>query len=550
MTTATAAPGVDVAVGAPHDGAAPGRARHVVVVGYGMAAVRFVDEFMRAEHARAARPGADRPAARVSVVGAEPHHPYNRVLLSEVVAGRAAPDGLGIADLDQHRGWGVHARTATTAVRLDLPARLVHLHDGGTLAYDHLVLATGARARTPRLDGLDPRRPPRGVHALRTLDDAHALVHAAATARHAVVVGGGLLGLEAARGLARRGLAVTVLHSREHLLPGLLDPDGARVLRRALADLDVQVRTSTRPRALAVHDGAVTGVHLADPAADAPLPADLVVLACGVEPRVDLARDAGLAVARGVVVDDRLRTDDPAVSAIGDCAEHAGATPGLVAPAWAQATVVAALLSGADPAARYGGHEAPVRLKTADLDVLVAGDVRPDLHTTTPGVQVAQMSAPARGRHVKVVVRDGHVVGAAVVGDARACAELALLVERRAPAPADPTGLLVPGAAPADRGGDDPTRLPDRTVICRCNAVTKKQIVQAWTAGARDLDALRRATRACTGCGSCSDTVQGLASWLAAADDGPGPAAAPPSHRGRTPHRADRPAAPPAGGTA
>ena len=500
-------------------------ARRVVVAGFGMAGGRFVDELL-------AREGADRTGrgCRVTVVGGEPYPAYNRVLLSDVVAGRADVAALSLGDPAGYAARGVDVRLGAHVLAVELPAGraigsaigrtagAVLLDDGSRLPFDRLVLATGAAPVVPTLAGLDPDRPPVGVTALRTVDDAREIVAASANAQRALVLGGGLLGLEAARGLAGRGLDVDVLHSGDHLLAGLLDAAGGAVLGRELRRLGVGVRTRVRTIALTSRDGHLTGAVLDD---GTQLPADLLVLACGVTPRVGLARRAGLAVRRGVLVDDALATSDPRVLAIGDCAEHRGVVQGLVAPAWEQARIAADVVSGARPEARYDGHRPAVRLKAAGVEVAAVGECAPDPWTEEPGLDVVQLLDPARGRYVKAVVRDGVVVGAAVVGDARAAAELRLLVERASPAPAQLATLLLPGLR-RDTGGTagtgDPTAIPDRATICRCNGVSKGALVRAWTTGARSAADLARATRATTGCGTCTDAVAGIAHWLAAAD--------------------------------
>jgi assimilatory nitrate reductase electron transfer subunit len=354
----------------PGNGSGDGSLR-AVVVGLGMAGGRLVDELLaRAQDGRAARPVA------VTVVGAEPYGPYNRVLLSDVVAGRADVAALALSDPAALADQGVDVRIGQHATGIELPtdpaaAGTLVTSAGDRLPFDRLVLATGSAPVVPALDGLAAEHPPAGVHVLRTVDDAREIVAAAANARTAVVLGGGLLGLEAAPGLARRGLAVTVLHIAGHLLEGRLDATAGAVLDRALRRLGVPTRTRVAAAGVETRtwpDGVrrLTGVRLADGEVVA---ADVLVLACGVRPRTALAAGAGVAGRRGVVVDDRLTTSDLRLLAIGDCAEHAGQVPGLVEPAWEQAAVVADLLTGADPRARYPGHRPSVRLKAADIEV-------------------------------------------------------------------------------------------------------------------------------------------------------------------------------------
>ena len=486
--------------------------RRVVIVGHGMAGGRLVDELV----SRGVCDG-------VAVVGAEPYGAYNRVLLSDVVAGRADVASLGLSDPEAIAATGVDVRLGTHAVRLDRAARLVVLDDGAALPYDDVVLATGSRAVVPPLAGLQAGLP--GVHSFRTLDDCREIVAAAANARRAVVLGGGLLGLEAARGLVRRGVHVTLLHAAPHLMERQLDPTAGAVLALQVHRLGLELRTGVTVTGVrAGTDGRLAAVRF-DGGDE--VPADLLVLACGVRSETALAREAGLAVNRGVVVDDRLATSDPRVRAIGDCAEFDGVPGGLVAPAWEQARVVADLLSGRDPAARWRPGHAVTRLKAADLDVASAGETQTDLWASMAedGVEVVQLADPSRGRYVKAVVRGGVVTGAVCVGAPRAAAELTLLVERGSPAPADRTALLLPGARPAggngpDDGGD-PTLIPDRATVCRCNGVTKGAIVGAWDDGARTVEGVAARTRATTGCGTCRDTVCGLLDWLDAADPDP-----------------------------
>jgi len=515
--------------------------RRILVVGHGMAGGRLVDELV----GRGVSDG-------VTVVGAEPYGAYNRVLLSDVVAGRADVATLGLSDPDAIAATGVDVRLGTHAVRLDRAARRVELGDGATLPYDELVLATGSRAIVPPLAGLQAGLP--GVHAFRTLDDCREIVAAAANARRAVVLGGGLLGLEAARGLVRRGVDVTLLHAAPHLMERQLDATAGAVLALQVRRLGLEVRTGVmvtgvrtgadgRLAAVLLDggvDGGVDGGAGGAAGGAGEVPADLLVLACGVRPETALAQDAGLAVNRGVVVDDRLATSDPRVRAIGDCAEFDGVPGGLVAPAWEQARVVADLLSGRDPGARWRAGHAVTRLKAADLDVASAGETHTDLWESMAdeGVEVVQLADPGRGRYVKAVVRGGVVTGAVCVGAPRAAAELTLLVERGSPAPADRTALLLPGARPAPGGngqdGGDPTLIPDRATVCRCNGVTKGAIVGAWSDGARTVEGVAARTRATTGCGTCRDTVCGLLDWLAAADPDPdtAPVVAPALHEG------------------
>jgi assimilatory nitrate reductase electron transfer subunit len=485
----------------------------VVVVGHGMVGSRFVEELTRRD-----------PAAEVTVLGAEEYEPYNRVLLSEVVAGKVDVASLTLPGSSVP---GVRVRRGAVVTALDVAGRYVLTRDGEALAYDSLVLATGARARVPALVGLDAPAGadgpalPAGVHALRTLDDAREIVAATVNARRAVVLGGGVLGLEAACGLARRGLAVTVVHGGAHLMDRQLDGPAAEAVVQGLRGVGVDHRVAARARAVDLGaDGRVRALVLAD---GERLPADLLVLTAGTVPETGLAAAAGLAVDRGVLVGPDLATSDPAVFAIGDCGQPPEGATGLIAQGWEQARRLAAHLAGPRGGDAPGAADhAPtdvVRVKAHGLEVVtmgVSGTRAPDAcHRTV------RLSDPAAGRHVEVVVADGVIVGATCVGAGPVAADLTTAYTRRTPAPRDPAHLLlrpVPGGAGAATADPSPTLMPDRATVCRCNGVTKGDLVGCWRGGARTLEHVAAASRATTGCGGCTDAVCGILDWLRRSD--------------------------------
>ncbi|GII79151.1 FAD/NAD(P)-binding oxidoreductase [Sphaerisporangium rufum] len=455
----------------------------LVVIGNGMAGARLVDEVRARDK-----------DARVTVFGAETRAPYNRVLLSNVLAGTAAPDHVRLPE----PAAGVSVRLGVTVTAIDRAARTVRTACGQVEPYDVLVLATGSEPFLPPVPGVEH------AIAFRTMDDCVRILRRAGTAEAAVVIGGGLLGVEAARGLAGRGMPVTLLHLAGHLMDRQLDAEAGLVLGEALAGLGVTVRTGADVTAVRADGVELGGGEL--------LPAGLVVLACGVRPVVGLAREAGLAVDRGVVVDDRLRTSDPAVYAIGECAQHDGRVYGLVAPAWEQAVVVADLVTGADPAARYRGSRLVTRLKARSVELAAMGET----HLTEDAagqVEVVRFTHRARGIYRKLVIRDDRLVGAILLGEAPTVGTLTQLFDRGGPLPGDPAGLLFPGLSAATPA-DSPVRMPDSARVCECNNVTKGRIRACWEDGARDLAAVTARTRATTGCGSCRDAVEGIIGWL------------------------------------
>ncbi|MFA7763282.1 NAD(P)/FAD-dependent oxidoreductase [Streptomyces sp. NRRL S-448] len=432
--------------------------QRVVVIGGGLAGLRL-----------AQRLG---PAAAVTVLGEETHVPYNRVLLAEVLADRYAPEVTALP------APGPALRRGVRAVRVDRAERVVRCDDGTVARYDTLVLATGSNAVLPPLRGLfepEGRDLPDGVHAFRTMDDCLALSAAVRPGVRVVVIGGGLLGVSAARALAARGAQVVLAQQGERLMERQLDADASALLHAHLTALGVEIHTECRVRGLittgspaaplpghrpapraskaggadpsarpAFEDrvGAepgkrrggtetprkVTGVELAD---GYRLDADVVVLACGVRPRTGLAQAAGLEVRKGIVVDDHLRTSDPRIHAIGDCAEHAGHVYGLAGAALEQADTLAALLTG-EPA-QYTGTRALTRLTlTTDgdrsLDLAAFGETTP-----LPGDDVVRLADATRRTYRKVVLRGDRLVGGVLLGELSTVGALARTWEGEEP---------------------------------------------------------------------------------------------------------------------
>ncbi|MGD3106395.1 NAD(P)/FAD-dependent oxidoreductase [Streptomyces sp. YGL11-2] len=434
-------------------------APRVVVIGGGMAGARLVRQLTAARAGVA--PGA------LTVIGEEPSAPYNRVLLAEVLAGRYAPQVIELPA----PGAGVDWRGGVRAEAIDREACRVRCDDGREVGYDVLVLATGANPVLPPLRGLfAPGRHdlPDGVHPFRTLDDCRALAAAARPGGPAVVIGGGLLGVSAARALAARGAQVVLAHQGEHLMEHQLDPGAAALLRDHLTALGIEVHTECRVRGIetAVPDAAeptarrVRAVELAD---GFRLDAELVVLACGVRPRTGLADAAGLDVGRGIRVDDSLRTSDPRIHAVGDCAEHRGTVYGLAGAAQEQADVLARVLAaptspapvpaGAAPAPEpatpvYTGTRLLTRLTLAAEGAPATGSAPTgstpfDLATfgrTTPlpGDDVIRLADATRTAYRKVVVRGDRLVGGILLGDLGTVGALARTWEGDEQLPAAP----------------------------------------------------------------------------------------------------------------
>lgn len=447
----------------------------IVVVGGGMAAVRL------AEHLA----GDDRFA--VTVLADEPHAPYNRILLSAVLEGTHSPSALTLRSEPWFADHGIELRLGARVLEIDRVAREVVLVDGERLGFDRLVLATGSIPTLPPIRGLvrrDGTLHPK-VHAFRSLADCRRLEASITPATRAVVVGGGLLGLQVARALSVRGLWTEVVEGADHLLASQVGPGAGRVLARDLRRLGTEVYTGARAVRLTDEGLRLDNGYV--------LPTDLVVLTAGGRPSTALARRAGLMVGRGVVVDASLTSvTDDRVHAIGDCAEHRRRTTGFVPPAWEQAEVLARVLRGEDAA--YDGRRSVARLRATGLEVAVLGDPE---HAEG---EVVEVTNPIAGSHRRLVVHGGRIVAAALVGDLSRVGLITQLYDRGTLlGPDEPGQLLLPEAA------DTPTPLPDEAEVCACAGVSAGEIRACGTVG----ECVDR-TRATTGCGGCADVVRRL----------------------------------------
>ena len=455
-----------------------------------MAGARLVEEVV----ARA--PG----AFDITMFGDEPYGNYNRILLSGVLAGTHDPQDIFINPLAWYEQANVRLHAGVPVARIDRTERVVIGADGRAEPYDHLVIATGSTAFVPPLDGLvtDTGTYRDGVFVFRTLDDCSAIRQYAAGARRSAVIGGGLLGLEAARGLRQLDVEVHVVHLMRHLMEVQLDEASGEMLRSAMERLGVTTHLARRTTAV-LGDPRITGLLFDD---GSRLDCDMVIVSAGIRPNVALARDAGLLVERGIVVGDDLRSaNDPAIYAIGECAQHRGQVYGLVAPLWEQAQVLAERLTNANTGAVYAGSRVSTKLKVMGVDLAVMGDKEP-----SAGDEVVQYSEPSRGVYKKMVVRNGQLAGAIVLGDPDGAPALQQAFDSALALPDNRAELLFPTMRA--EGLPSAATLPDHSQICNCNGVTKARLTTAIADGCRSLRSLCDATRAGTGCGSCKPQVQ------------------------------------------
>jgi nitrite reductase (NADH) large subunit len=443
----------------------------------------------------------------VTVFGEEPRPAYDRVALSSFFDGASADD-LGLVEPGFAERHGVRIVTGDAVTTLDRGRRTVMTASGEEVAYDHLVLATGSSPFVPPMPGVELP----GCFVYRTIDDLEAIRAWAARpgVRRGVVIGGGLLGLEAANALRLLGLEPHVAEMAPRLMPVQLDDQASAVLRRHVEALGVTVHTAVRTAAvIADADGAASGLELVD---DLAIPADLVVFSAGIRPRDGLARSAGLAVGErgGILVDDTLTAlDDPAVSAIGEVAAVDGRCFGLVAPGYDMARVVAARLAAQVRyercSERFGGADLSTKLKLLGVDVASFGDA-----FGSDATEDLVWSDARAGVHRKLVVdrASGAVVGGMLVGDAEGYQALRLMASGAVPTPDDLPGLVAPRVDGPPAVGPD--ALPDAAPVCSCENVTAGAIREAVAGGAHTIGALKSCTAAGSGCGGCVPLAKGL----------------------------------------
>lgn len=457
----------------------------LVVIGAGMASGRMLEHLFEAAPDR----------FEVTLFNGEPRGNYNRLMLSPVLSGEKTYEQIVTHDDDWYQAQGVTCRFGEQVTRIDRARKVVISKDGET-PYDRLVIATGSAPFIIPVSGKDLP----GVVTYRDLEDTNAMIAASKPGAKAVVIGGGLLGLEAAAGMAARGAEVTVIHLMGHLMERQLDPSAGYLLQKDLERRGIHVHCkgatkailgNDRVEAVALEDGTIYG-------------ADLVCMAVGIRPEVRLATDAHLEIGRGVSVNDQMQTSDPSIFALGECIEHNSQLFGLVAPLYDQAKVLAATLAGADAA--FQPVQTATKLKVTGVDLFSAGDF-----ADGPGREDIVFRDPGRGVYKRLILEGEKLIGAVMYGDTTDGAWFFDLIK---------TGKDVSGMrdtlifGPAYQGGAsaDPlaavAALPPEAEICGCNGVCKGKIVQAIKGGATTLDAVRSLTKASSSCGTCTGLVE------------------------------------------
>ncbi|WP_277374556.1 nitrite reductase large subunit NirB [Pseudomonas sp. AA-38] len=462
----------------------------LVMIGNGMAGVRTLEELLKLAP----------DLYDITVFGAEPHPNYNRILLSPVLAGEQTFEEIVLNDLNWYADNGIKLLLGRKVVKIDRKARRVIADDGSEAEYDRLLIATGSTPFILPIPGKDLD----GVIGYRDIADTQTMMDTAKTHKHAVVIGGGLLGLEAANGLKLRGMDVTVVHLGDWLLERQLDRTAGELLQKSLEDRGLKFLLPKQTAELLDNgEGRVCAVKFKDGEV---IPADLVVMAAGIRPNTELAESAGIACNRGILVNDTLQTYDPRVYAIGECASHRGIAYGLVAPLFEQAKVCANHLAQLG-FSRYQGSVTSTKLKVTGIDLFSAGEFMGG-----EGTETITLSDPIGGVYKKLVIKDDVLVGACLYGDTadggwyfRQIRENHNISEIR-------DHLMFGEGAIGDvghQGADKTANMPDSMEICGCNGVCKGTIVKAIQEnGLFSVDEVKKHTKAASSCGSCAGLVE------------------------------------------
>ncbi|WP_149141083.1 nitrite reductase large subunit NirB [Gemmobacter caeruleus] len=470
-------------------------AEKLVIIGAGMASGRML------EHLLEAAPG----QFDVTLFNGEPRGNYNRLMLSPVLSGEKTYEQIVTHDDAWYAANGVTCRFGEAVVRIDRDRKVV-VSKGGETAYDKLVIATGS---APFIIPVAGKELP-GVVTYRDLEDTNAMIAAARPGASAVVIGGGLLGLEAAAGMAARGASVTVIHLMGHLMERQLDPAAGYLLQKDLERRGITVHCKGATKAILGTDRA-EAVLLEDGTV---YPADLVCMAVGIRPETRLANDAHLEVGRGVVVDDQMMTSDPSIFALGECVEHDRQLFGLVAPLYDQAKVLARALIG--EAAAFRPVQTATKLKVTGVDLFSAGDF-----AEGPGREDIVFRDPGRGIYKRLILEGDRLLGAVMYGDTADGSYFFDLIKQGKDV-SDLRETLIFGPAFAGGSKADPlaavAALPPEAEICGCNGVCKGKIVQAIEGGATSLDAIRATTKASASCGTCTGLVEQVLQLTLGAD--------------------------------
>ncbi len=468
----------------------PQQKQDLVVIGNGMAGMRTVEELLKI----------DDGLFNIAVCGSEPYGNYNRIMLSPLLAGEKELDEIMINTREWYDANGITLHAGDPVTGIDRLRRMVQTESGQELPYDRLLIATGSTPFIIPVPGNDLE----GVISFRDVEDVNGMLAAAEQHSQAVVIGGGLLGLEAANGLMKQGMDVTVVHLVDTLMERQLDAPAGGMLQQSLAERGMKFRMGAQTEAV-LGDERVTGVRLADGEA---LDADLVVMAAGIRPNAELAQSAGLYCETGIVVNDTMQTYDPRIYSVGECVQHRDTTYGLVAPLWDQAKVCATHLAEIGTG-RYQGSMTSTKLKVTGIDLFSAGEFTGDTETEDLVFQ-----DPHRGIYKRLVLKNDRVTGVVLYGDT-GDGNWYFQLMKDATDISEMRDRLLFGRAYAEGGaaggGDGVALMADDEQVCDCNGVCKGDIVNAINEhGLKSAGAVTKQTKAGASCGSCKDLVTQL----------------------------------------
>ncbi len=470
----------------------------LVVIGNGMAGARAVEEVL-------ARGGAE--MFDIVMFGNEPYGNYNRILLSNILNGTQTADDILINPLEWYEENDITLHLGALVDRIDRAAKVVVSRNGVREHYDKLLIATGSRAFIPPIAGAfmpDGTLKP-GVFGYRTLDDCTAMLEYVKTSKAVVTIGGGLLGLEAARAMMLLGADSHIVHLAGHLMDVQLDVTGGGILKRMIEGMGMHVHVK-KSTSEVTGDDRVTGLVFKD---GERLDCDMVIVAAGIRPNAEIGVRAGLTVERAIVVDDQMRSvDDPNVYVVGECAQHRGRVYGLVAPLWDQGNVFADHITQTNQSSAYHGSKLATKLKVMGVEVASMGINEPAEERD----EVIQFTEPKKGTYKKLILRDDRLVGSILMGDISKAAYLMQAFDRNSPLPEERLSLMFDLGTPSQKVTID--EMPATTQVCNCNGVTKGAIGACVAAGKRSPLAVMNATRAGKGCGSCKTLVGEVVAWF------------------------------------
>lgn len=464
--------------------------KKLVLIGNGMAGVRAVEHLIKLSP----------ESYEITIFGAEPHPNYNRIMLSSVLAGGADMQEIVINDWDWYKENNITLHTGHKVTKIDTENKKVTSHLGIEVDYDAVIIATGSNPFMLPLPGADKE----GVIAFRDINDCEIMIDASKKYKKAVVIGGGLLGLEAARGLLHLGMEVNVVHIFNYLMERQLDEAAAKMLQRELEAQGMQFLLQKSTASIKGKKRA-SGLVFAD---GTEVDGDLVVMAVGIKPNIELAKASGIEVNRGIIVDDFMQTSVPGVYAVGECAEHRGIAYGLVAPLYEQGAVLAKHLVGVETAG-YQGSVTSTKLKVSGVDVFSAGRF-----DEAPGTRSLKIQDDMAGTYKKIVIQDGKLVGAVLFGDTSDGSELFATIKSGESVAGREKEILLGISSDLlgkSSGGNRLEAMADDEIICGCNGVSKGTIADAiLNKGCNTVGAIKACTKASASCGGCKPQVEGL----------------------------------------